>query len=121
VDEDIAHTPLVSPVTRLVASEAKATKRPSALIAGSRLSPLPWTLPLETLTRVVVPAWRSRTNTSNAPLVSPPTRSVAFEAKAMNRPSPLIAGRPPPVLPSEGTPALVMLTTSVVPAADATG
>src|SRR5204863_100852 len=32
--------PLVSPGTRLEASERKATKRPSALVAGSKLGPL---------------------------------------------------------------------------------
>jgi hypothetical protein len=35
----ISATPLLSPGTRLVASEAKTTKRPSALIDGERLAP----------------------------------------------------------------------------------
>ncbi len=45
---------LVSPETRLVASESKATSRPSPLSVGTRLFPLPWAPELETLTRVVV-------------------------------------------------------------------
>ena len=45
-----------------------------------------------TLTRRVVPAARSRTNTSTKPLASPATRSAASEPKATNRPSPEIAG-----------------------------
>ena len=40
-----------------------------------------------TFTRSVVPVWRSRTNTSVAPLVSPGTRLVASETKATKRPS----------------------------------
>ena len=92
--------PLVSPGTRLLASELKATKRPSAEIAGSKLSPLPWTPPGPRLTRWVVPVWRSRTNTSSTPLVSPGTRLVASESKATKRPSAEIAG------PDAGTVAL---------------
>ena len=58
----------------------------------SKLSPLPWTPPGPTLTRSVVPVWRSRTNTSVLPLVSPGTRLLASESKATNRPSAEIAG-----------------------------
>ena len=47
--------PLVSPGTRLVAREAKATKRPSALSAGSELTPFASVPALSTLTRSVVP------------------------------------------------------------------
>ena len=142
---------LVSPGTRLVASDAKATKRPSAEIAGPELSaialdaaradadplgrarlavadedvahavgvarhqvgggraegdeapvrrdrradscrPLPWAPPELTLTRRVVPVWRSRTNTSVPSLVSPGTRLVASDMKATKRPSAEIAG-----------------------------
>ena len=43
--------PLVSPATRLVANETKATYRPSALIAGNRLSASPSAPAEETLTR----------------------------------------------------------------------
>ena len=74
--------PLVSPGTRLEAREWKATKRPSALMEGVQLVPLPW-LPAESrLTLVVSPVWRSRTNTSEVPLVSPGTRLEAPERKA---------------------------------------
>ena len=45
-----------------------------------------------TLTRRVVPVWRSRTKTSGVPLVSPGTRLVASEVKATKRPSAEIAG-----------------------------
>ena len=38
------------------------------------------------------PSWRSRTNTSLVPLVSPGTRLVAYEMKATKRPSAEIAG-----------------------------
>ena len=71
---------LVSPGTRFDASELKATYRPSELIAGPKLtSPLPWVSVLDTLTRRVVPSFRSRTNTSWASLVSPGTRFDASE------------------------------------------
>ena len=144
--------PLVSPGTRLVADEKKATKRPSrrdrrpaplprlALLAGGddadplgraclrsrtktsrfpvgvardqvggvrgegdeaavgrdrQVAKLLPSLPSaagETLTRSVVPSFRSRTNTSVVPLVSPGTRLVASEAKATKRPSPRSPG-----------------------------
>jgi len=47
----------------------------------------------DTLTRVVVPARWSRTNTSAVPLVSPGTRFAASELKATYRPSALIDGQ----------------------------
>ena len=47
---------------------------------------------VETLTRPVVPAVRSRTNTSLTPLVSPETRFDAYDANATYRPSPLQKG-----------------------------
>src|SRR3954454_18427370 len=50
--------PLVSPGTRSVASEKKATKRPCAEIDGSRLpkeAPVAWAPLDDTLTRSVVP------------------------------------------------------------------
>jgi len=72
-----SHCPLVSPGTRSLAAEEKATTRPSALSAGS----------LPTLTPCVAPVCRSCTNT---PVVSP--RLVADEAKATKRPSALIVG-----------------------------
>ena len=47
----------VSPLTRFVAREAKATKRPSSLTAGSWLfPPAAWASALSMLTRSVVPA-----------------------------------------------------------------
>ncbi|GAB3842080.1 hypothetical protein GCM10029963_14530 [Micromonospora andamanensis] len=83
---------LVSSDTR-GAVEAKATYRPSALIAGVP-APASASVPSAArLTRVVTPVARSRTNTSSAWLVSPGTRFVAVEAKATYRPSALIAGR----------------------------
>src|SRR2546425_12081955 len=45
--------PLVSPATRLLASAAKATNRPSALMDGVSLMPLPSLPSLATDTRVV--------------------------------------------------------------------
>src|SRR2546430_856583 len=52
-----SQVPLVSPGTRLVASEVKATKRPSGLIAGlEALPPSPSFPALSTLTRSVAPA-----------------------------------------------------------------
>src|SRR4051812_9630934 len=91
---------LVSPGTRLVADEKKATVVPATSIAGSVLARLPCSPSLLTLTRAVVPAARSRTNTSGqAPgvsskkggqrFVSPSTRLVATESKVTSRPSPL--------------------------------
>ena len=71
--------PLVSPTTKLEALESKATKRPSALMAGSELELFPWPPALETLTLVVLPVWRSWTKTSRWPLVSPVTRLEAGE------------------------------------------
>src|SRR2546428_83045 len=85
-------TVFVSPPTRLVATELNATKRPLAEIDGTKLAPFscaPWE---STLTRLVLPALRSRTNTSLAPFVSPPTRLVAIELKATKRPSAEIEG-----------------------------
>src|SRR5438132_451469 len=51
-----SQVPLVSPGTRLVASEVKATKRPSALSAGLALLPCTSFPALFTLTRSVAPA-----------------------------------------------------------------
>src|SRR2546430_14848954 len=74
-------TVFVSPPTRLFATELNATKRPLAEIDGTKLAPFPcapWEL---TLTRLVLPALRSRTKTSLTPFVSPPTRLPATEQK----------------------------------------
>jgi len=82
------------------ASDWKATQRPSAEIDGRTLSPIPCLPSLVTLTRVVVPASRSRTNTSRARLVSVDlpsmpgfSRLVAADSKATILPSPLMTGR----------------------------
>ncbi len=84
--------PLASPGTRLAATLAKLTTVPSWLIAGSPEAPMACTPDELTLTRVVVPAWRSRRKTSEVPLVSPGTRLLADDWNATKRPSPLIAG-----------------------------
>ena len=83
---------LVSPGTRLDAADEKLIAPPSALIpdAAPPLASLPWTPPAETLTRVVCPVARSRSNTSAAPFVSPATRFVASEVKTTKRPSALM-------------------------------
>src|SRR5204863_59451 len=77
----------VSCPTRLVAPDAKATKRPSAEIEGAKLRPSPCTPAELRLTRLVFWAFRSRTKTSSEPLVSLPTRLVAAESKPTKRPS----------------------------------
>ena len=65
-DEDVA-MPLVSPGTRLVASDMKATKRPSAEIDGGRIAdPSPWTPRGPRSPARSCPVWRSRTKTSPA-------------------------------------------------------
>src|SRR5919198_6515296 len=91
--------PFVSRLTRLLASESKTTKRPSALIDGPAirfrrpLSALPWRPALDTLTRSVVPVSRSRTKISDLPFVSPGTRLSDSDANATKRPSALTDGR----------------------------
>jgi len=85
-------TPFVSSAVRSGEVEAKATYRPSALMAALVLSPLAWAPALVTLTRVVVPPWRSRTNTSNLPFVSPSTRFVAEDSNATKPPFSLTEG-----------------------------
>src|SRR2546422_463512 len=79
--------PFVSPATRLFANEVNATNRPSAEIDGGKLVSLPCVPCEATLTRLVLPALRSRANTSLAPFVSPPTRLLALDRNATNRPS----------------------------------
>ena len=73
--------PFVSPSTKLLAFDLNATKRPSALIAGSPLEP--FGLPLAgLLTRVSSPLTRSWTKTSAWP-VSPATRLFASDLNAI--------------------------------------
>src|SRR5262245_10292775 len=65
-------------------------KRPSAEIGhglAGLLSPSPCVPPVLTLTSVVVPSVRSRTNTSRKPFVSPATRLVASLENTTKRPS----------------------------------
>src|SRR6266404_3935130 len=78
---------------KLLAADVNATKRPSALIEGLKLSPLPWVPSVATETRTVegtqlagAPKHVSRTKTSNALFVSPRMRWSAKDAKATKRP-----------------------------------
>src|SRR5215216_1881256 len=98
---------------RLSEDDSKATKRPSRLIAGAVPPALASAPPVATLTRVVVPVWRSRTKTSGFLFRSPETRFVASDEKATKRPSALIAGSSLSWSPS--TPELDWLTSSVNP------
>ncbi len=84
--------PFVSPAMRFEAALPNATNRPSAEIEAPRLLPFPCAPAESTLTRSVVPVWRSRTKTSCAPFVSPGTRLVAPLANATKRPSVEIEG-----------------------------
>src|SRR5262245_25495871 len=105
--------------TRLSEKETNATKRPSRLIAGSVPPALAWVPSLATLTRVVTPVRRSRTNTSAVPLLSPWTRLDDSDENATKRPSPLMLGPPmrsrTPLAPSPCLPLEETLTRSVVP------
>src|SRR3989304_825694 len=92
-------TPLMSLLTRLLAAEAKTTRRPSALSPTRLLTPLPSLPSSASDTRVVegehpvgTPAQVSRTKASKAPLVSLPTRLLASDRKATVRPSVPMAG-----------------------------
>ncbi len=84
--------PLVSPSTRFDAVETKAIAEPSSLITGPRLGPLAAVPSGAWLTRKVMPVTVSRTKMSLTLLVSPGTRLVAFDSKAINRPSPDAVG-----------------------------
>ena len=85
-------TPFVSPATRFVEALSNATALPSRAMDGFALLPLPWIPPVVTLARVVVFVCRSRTKTSDVPLVSPATRLLARLSNATNRPSVVIEG-----------------------------
>jgi hypothetical protein len=105
---------LLSLATRFVASEAKATKRPSALIAGTvanpteaPLSPFPSEPSVANETGIVLglqptgPAVQvSRRKTFSKPLVAVEVKLVANDTKATNRPLELIAARLLSRLPS---------------------
>src|SRR5262252_10783632 len=86
---------LVSWGTRFEAFDWKATYLPSADIEGHPLVRLPFVPSARTLTWRVVPAWRSRTYTSNLPLVSRRTRLEPVK-KATYRPPPEIDGNAAP-------------------------
>src|SRR5438132_1158395 len=87
----------VSPGTRLVASERKATNRPSALIAGARLWPFAWAPDVATLIRFVgatAPLAAERQSSPAAPATRttlpllgalPTTRSETLPARATGR------------------------------------
>ena len=76
----------VSPGTRFVAQLKKATNRPSAEIEGRSVWEFACTPRELALTLSVVPLWRSRTNTSNVPFVSPPGKK-ATSANGSSAPS----------------------------------
>ena len=101
--------PLESLPARLLASLLKTTKRPSWLMLGLSLSPLPSAPPGPTLIRVVTAVCMSRTKMSRLPLLSPLTRSLASERKATNRPSALTEASNERALP-ETLPAVLTLT-----------
>src|SRR5687767_470144 len=88
------------------ALESQATRRPSMLRAGEKLSLSPW-VPLVAVMRVVVPATMSRTKTSEQgaalqpvfPLVSLSTRFEESDQKATYRPSALMVESAPTASP----------------------
>ena len=104
--------------TRFGEAEKKATKRPVAESAGtipSSSTPLPriCSAPVElTLTRVVLPRFRSRTKKSAIPLWSFGTRFVEREKKATTRPLSEIAGNQ--MLPSFASAPVELTSTRVV-------
>src|SRR4029450_6773852 len=104
----LSRPPCVSPATRSGSHELNATDRPSGVIAGEVLVlPNPEGVGA-TLMPSVVAATRSRTNTSDAPSLSPGTRVSAADANATKRPSALIDATS--LLSSACAPALLRLT-----------
>ena len=104
---------LVSPPTRLLALESKATYRPFELTTAFPLTPLACLPPEVTLTRWVLPEARSWMKMSRRPFVSLLTRLLAPESNTTNRPSDETEGSrllPFPCAPFEFT-----LTRVVVP------
>ena len=86
--------PLLSPVTRFVASDSKVSHAPSHGMFGLRLSPLPCVpVGLVDMRRIVFAA-RSATKTSFTPLVSPGTRLFALDSKNTKRPSSVMRAFP---------------------------
>jgi hypothetical protein len=70
--------PFVSVPARLFAKLSNATKLPSPEIETFSLALFPCTPPESTLTRSVVPSWRSRTKMSPVAFESPGTRLLAL-------------------------------------------
>src|SRR5207248_4824156 len=93
--------------------ESKATNFPLALIDALRLG----AAPAPSVTRLVWPVWRSRTNTSITPLLSAPpgSRLLAADWSTTKRPSALMPGLKLPALAWPPSPAT--LTRSVCPVA----
>ena len=91
---------LVSPGTRSVASDSKATNRPSALIEGHQEWPAAGIPAASALTSSVAPLCLSRTKMSQELLASSGTRSGANDMKATKRPSPLMEGLQESALPA---------------------
>src|SRR5918995_4357697 len=88
-----SYVPKPPPGDRLPAFEWKATRPPSAEIDGQALSPPNAGSPRAVTDAMrVVPAVRSRKNTSMSVEPSPCTRSDALELNATYRPSALIDG-----------------------------
>src|SRR5437870_3442902 len=71
----------------MFANEVNATNRPSAEIDGGKLVSLPCVPCEATLTRLVLPALRSRTKMSLEPFMLPATRMIAIDMNATKLPS----------------------------------
>src|SRR5437899_12833199 len=82
----------VSPATRLLALLPNATKRPSAEMAAPELSPLAWVPSDATLTRAVVPVYRSWTEKSEQRPVTLNPRQTAVSAGTTSLASPAEGG-----------------------------
>jgi hypothetical protein len=67
---------LVSPGTKLLADEKKATKRPPLEIAGEKLNPLAWAPPELTLTRSVVPCAQAGGIAEPSAKIDPRARAI---------------------------------------------
>ena len=80
---------VVAAATIALAAELMNVKLREATV---RSGPKHFRSAVETLTRSVIPPFRSRTKTSGAALVSPATRLEALDAKATKRPSALREG-----------------------------
>jgi hypothetical protein len=106
-------TPFVSPATRFVADDRKAIRSPVLLIDGERDVPFPITPAVLRESKTVVDACVSRRKTSVTALVSPVTKFVAAEEKAIRVPRLLIATSDAP--PFAWTPPFEIDTRVVAP------